>query len=423
MTESRFSPGEAADLRWRAEEKTGTDWVNYPERLSPAEVRKVFQELRVHQVELEMQNEELRRAQAELETSRARYFDLYDLAPVGYCTLGDGGLILEANLTAAGLLGVARSDLLKQPLTGFILPKDQDIYYRHRKQVLETGSPQVCELRMTRSNGSQFWARIEAIKARDDGNGAPACRAVISDITARKWLEEKLWTKNAEVEYLNKAVSHDLKSPLATIKIYLGFLEKDIRDQNTERIDKNLEVINRVSDKMFRLLDDLRGLSGAGRVMNHVEEAPLQAIVREALDLVAGQIAERDVVVEVTKEPVMLHGDRGRLVDVFQNLVDNAVKFMGDQEKPRVEIGVEHEGDETVFLVRDNGIGIDPRHRAKIFGMFEKLDSGAAGTGIGLALVKRTVEVHGGRIWVESEGANKGATFRFTLARTGQRGI
>ena len=129
--------------------------------------------------------------------------------------------------------------------------------------------------------------------------------------------------------------------------------------------------------------------------------------MKEALDLVAGRIAERGVQVEVTEEPILLCGDRPRLVEVFQNLVDNAVKFMGDQPAPRVEIGVEPDGGETVFFVRDNGIGIDPRHQPKLFGLFEKLDPGSEGTGIGLALVKRIVEVHGGRIWVESEGPGR----------------
>jgi len=115
-------------------------------------------------------------------------------------------------------------------------------------------------------------------------------------------------------------------------------------------------------------------------------------------------------------EPIGLYGDRPRLVQVFQNLVDNAVQFMGDQPAPRVEIGVEQDRDKIVLFVRDNGIGIDPRHQPKLFGLFEKLDPASEGTGIGLALARRIVEAHGGRIWVESEGLGKGATFRFTLA-------
>jgi signal transduction histidine kinase len=119
--------------------------------------------------------------------------------------------------------------------------------------------------------------------------------------------------------------------------------------------------------------------------------------------------------VEVTQEPVLLYGDRPRLVAVFQNLLDNAVKFMGDQPSPRVVIGVESGADDVIFFVRDNGKGIDPRHQPKLFGLFEKLDPSAPGDGIGLALVKRILEVHGGRIWAESEGPGKGTCFKFTL--------
>ncbi len=104
--------------------------------LSSEQTRRTLHELRVHQIELEMQNEELRRAQVELDAARSRYLDLYDFAPVGYCTVSEQGLILEANLTAASLLGVARSALVQQRLTSFILPEDEDIYYLHRKQAL-----------------------------------------------------------------------------------------------------------------------------------------------------------------------------------------------------------------------------------------------------------------------------------------------
>src|SRR5450631_383838 len=123
-------------------------------------------ELRVHQIELEMQNEELRRTQEELESSRARYFDLYDLAPVGYFTLSEQGLILEANLTGAKLLGVARGALVKQPLSRFVLREDQDIYYLHRKALLETDAPQAWELRMLKKDAAPFWVRVEATMAR-----------------------------------------------------------------------------------------------------------------------------------------------------------------------------------------------------------------------------------------------------------------
>ena len=151
----------------------------------------LIHELQVHQIELEMQNEKLRQAQAELDAVRARYFDLYDLAPVGYFTLSDQGLILEANLTAATLLGVARGALVKQPISRFILKEDQDIYYRHRKHLFESGEPQACELRMVKSDGTAFWAHLAATAAQD-ADGEPVCRAAMSDIAARKRAKEGL---------------------------------------------------------------------------------------------------------------------------------------------------------------------------------------------------------------------------------------
>ncbi len=193
MTEKETCSGQAADLRRRAEEIARGKAAKSPkdlEVLSSEETRQMLHELRVHQIELTMQNEELRRAQAELDAQRARYFDLYDLAPVGYVTLSEQGLILEVNLTAATLLGVARGALVKQTLTRFILPEDQDIYYRHRKRLFETDAPQVCEMRMIRANAEPFWARLEAIFAQDT-DGAPVWRVVLSDITERKQREDE----------------------------------------------------------------------------------------------------------------------------------------------------------------------------------------------------------------------------------------
>jgi len=146
----------AAELRKRAEEiatqKAAQSSENL-ENLPPEETRKMLHELRVHQIELEMQNEELRQAHLELDVTRARYFDLYDLAPVGYVSLNEKGLILEVNLTAANLLGVPRGAMIKQPLSNFIRKEDQDLYYRCRKQLLELGELQSCELRIMKRDG------------------------------------------------------------------------------------------------------------------------------------------------------------------------------------------------------------------------------------------------------------------------------
>jgi PAS domain S-box-containing protein len=179
----------AASLRKKAEEKFRATAVKT--ELTPEESQPLLHELRVHQIELEMQNEELRRTQAELNAAQARYFDLFNLAPVGYITVSEPNLILEANLTAATLLGLARSALANQPIPRFIFKEDSDIYYLRHQQLFKTGEAQTCELRMVKHDGTAFWARLQATVAPDD-NGARVCRIVLSDISERKQIEETL---------------------------------------------------------------------------------------------------------------------------------------------------------------------------------------------------------------------------------------
>ncbi len=159
------------------------------EALSPEAARQVLHELRVHQIELEMQNEELRESQVALEEVRARYFDLYDLAPAGYCTLSEKGLIMQANLTAASLLGTTRSALLRQALTRFIHTEHEDSFYLLRKKLLANGDAQSCELRMVKADGAQIWVHLAATVA-NDARGAFELRTVLSDITERKRAEQ-----------------------------------------------------------------------------------------------------------------------------------------------------------------------------------------------------------------------------------------
>jgi len=176
----------AADLRHRAEAYVEEDPRAVPtelEGLSLDQVRGMLHELKVHQIELEMQNEELRQSRAELEVSRERYFDLFNLAPVGYFTLTEDARILEANLTGGKLLGVPRSGLMNRPFTQFILPDDQDNYYHHRRTVVNTGSPATCELRMVRADGSTFHALLESTPSHPVDDCA-TFRTVVSDIRA-----------------------------------------------------------------------------------------------------------------------------------------------------------------------------------------------------------------------------------------------
>ena len=225
----------------------------------------------------------------------------------------------------------------------------------------------------------------------------------------------ELESKNAELERFTYTVSHDLKSPLITIGGFLGLLEEDSRAGNQARFEMDLLRIREAKDKMHRLLDELLDLSRVGRILNAPTVTAFGEIVNDALSLTRGRLMAGDIHVVVAEHLPSVSGDRPRLVEVVQNLVDNAAKFMGEQPNPRIEIGVHEENQETAFFVQDNGIGIDPLFHHKIFGLFDKLDPRSEGTGVGLALVKRIVEIHGGHIWVKSEGQGNGTTVYFTL--------
>jgi PAS domain S-box-containing protein len=185
-------------LRWRAEEIAQEQGMKSPKDLahmSRAEALKLVHELRVHQIELMMQNEELSRTQAELNATRDRYYDMYNLAPVGYFIVSHEGRIVETNLAGVTLLGVPRAALVKQPITRFISKEDQDVYYLHRRELLATGLAHTCELRMVKADGTPFWVRLtsttqDATSGRTDIGSVPVSRVVLSDISEQREIEQ-----------------------------------------------------------------------------------------------------------------------------------------------------------------------------------------------------------------------------------------
>lgn len=236
---------------------------------------------------------------------------------------------------------------------------------------------------------------------------------VQKELVERQRLIEELEVKNAELERFTYTVSHDLKSPVITIRGFLGFLEQDALSGNVKRLKGDIKRISDATEKMQTLLNELLDLSRVGRLVNPPTIVSFNEIVSDALELVDGRIQARHVKVQVQDGLPSVYVDRSRIVEVMQNLLDNAAKFTG--EGTVIEVGQQGtEGSFPVFYVRDQGIGIPAVHQERIFGLFNKLDADSEGTGIGLALVKRIIEIHKGRIWVQSEPKN-GATFFFTL--------
>jgi chemotaxis family two-component system sensor kinase Cph1 len=531
-------------LRERAEEVTRENAASpeSQEPLSPQETRQTLHELRVHQIELEMQNEELRRTQVELDNARERYFDLYDMAPVGYCTISKNGLIKEANLTAANLLGVTRSALVRRPFTIFILKKDLDTYYMHSKPLFETGAPQVYELRMVKKDAAPFWARLEATR-EEDADGTTLCRVTVSDITERKRAEEKIAFSEAllnatldsipdiigiqnpdhtivrynhagykflnlapekvhgrkcyeligrnipcdecatekalntkkleqiekhlpeygvyldcrsnpvlndkgEVEFIVEQLqditerkraeqalvkksedlarsnadlaqfayvaSHDLQEPLRTITRFVQLLEKRYHGKLDQDADEFIGFIVSGTKRMQQIINDLLAYSRVNTKREPPNIMKIEDAIQIAMQNIKYVLEESGGTVIYDEMPSII-ADETQMTQLFQNLIGNALKFHGE-EAPRVEISAARKGDDWIFSVRDNGIGIDPQYNDRIFEIFQRLHTCEEypGTGIGLAIAKKIVERHQGHIWVESL-PGKGSTFNFTL--------
>ena len=242
------------------------------------------------------------------------------------------------------------------------------------------------------------------------------------DITTRKEVAQErelliseLEAKNTELERFTYTVSHDLKSPLITIRGFLGMLKKDFAAADQKRVDDDLARIGNAADKMHALLDDVLRLSRIGRIVNLSENISLRQLTEEVVELLHGPLQEKNIAIHISDDLPKVYGDRVRLYEVMQNLIENAVKFIGDAEQPTIEIGVRTEAHQHICFVKDNGIGIDPKFHDKVFDLFDQLSQNVDGTGVGLAMVKRIIETHGGRVWVESRGVGTGSTFCFTI--------
>lgn len=428
---------QAAELRQRAEQQFGepADGARQPlADQSPEETARIIHELQVHQIELEMQNEELRRIQAELETSQTRLVNLYDFAPVGYLTESETGMVVEANLTAASLLNVTRSELVRAPLTRFILPEDQDVYHRHRQQLFKAWEPQVSEVRMRRRGSQPFWARLEAIIAHNE-EGEVVCRVVLSDVTAckradegRQKLKDQLASigKMESMERLAAGVANDFNNMLAVV---LGQTELALEHADPDQpFFANLQEISKAVDRSANLTWQLlsfarmQTVATEGLALNDAVESMLANLRR---------VVGKDVALAWTPGPQLwpIAMDAAQIEQILTNLCRNAREAIVGKGWMSVETkNITRDNDDSLahagyfpgeyvaLIVSDNGCGMTPETMNKLFEPFFTTKHAAPGAGLGLAMVHGIVKQNGGFINVFSS-PDQGAVFKVYLPR------
>ena len=263
-------------------------------------------------------------------------------------------------------------------------------------------------------DGRWLWAEIRYSAERDAEGKAIGFHGITREITERKQAQLALQQKNQELKQFVDSVSHDLKSPLITVKTFVDILRQDLQGGNQQQINDDLNYIDKAADKMERLLNALLQYSRIGTVDMDVQPLSVSQSVDECLIALAGILQKHQVQISTNEWPQQLQGDPLHFGQIWQNLIENSVKYMGNQAQPHIEIGVMQQAQDVVFYVRDNGMGIDPEHSERVFNLFFQLNP-TDGSGLGLALVKKIVSIYQGRIWVDSAGKGQGSCFMFTL--------
>lgn len=397
-----------------------------------AKTAQLMHDLQVHQIELQLQNEELRRAQTALEVSRARYFDLYDMAPVGYLTVATDGLILESNLCAANLLGVARSELVRRPLSRFIVRPQQDTYYHCRRLLLETGHAQSCELQVLHSDGVALWVKLDMSAATGDTD-TPVLRVVLSDISERKRLLLNLQDSNRELESARlqaeranlakseflSSMSHELRSPLNAI---LGFaqLMESSAPPPTPSQQASLAQILKGGWYLLALINDILDLASveSGHAALTMEVVAVSEVLADCQALIGPLAEARRIQIGFPEVDAACHvfADSIRLKQVLINLLSNAIKY--NREAGSVDVTCCVLDNKRVRIgVRDTGAGLSADKLSQLFQPFNRLGqevSGTHGTGIGLVVSQRLVLSMGGEMGVNST-VGAGSEFWFEL--------
>ncbi len=381
--------------------------------------------------EFNLMRDSLQQTFSSLRESEAKYRELYDNMAQGVVHQDAEGKIISANKAACDILGLS----IDQMQGKSSLDPEWETVHEDGREFPGAYHPAMKALRSGKSvddvtmgiyhpQERQYRWIIVSSKPRflPEEDRPYQVYTTFTDITERRRASQErekliaeLEIKNSELERFVYTISHELKTPLVTIAGFSGILATDIEEADKNKLISHLKHITSAVDTMSVMLNELLELSRIGRIVNTPETVSMRELIHDVAKMVERQAAERGVTIEIESEVPDAFGDKIRLREVLQNLTENAIKFSADQSDPRIKLGSRDDGSDPVYYVQDNGKGIDPAYHDKIFGLFERLDPRVEGTGVGLALVQRIMEEHGGKIWVESEGAGSGSTFCFSI--------
>lgn len=332
------------------------------------------------------------------------------------------GRYLGCNKAFCQLVGKSSDEIIGQTVYDMFSAAQAKKFMDKNKELLETRQNQHLETKVELPDGKYIYVVMhKSIFLNPDGQPGGII-GVFFDISDRVRAEtiilqqmEELERANDELDRFTYSVSHDLRSPMVTVEGFLGLIRDEALAGNMDAMEDHIKRAFATIEKMHKLLEDLLRLSRLGKVTDPFEKVAMNDLVYEVLEHLHGLISRNGCTIHLDPNLPEVYADRTRIMVVLQNLIENAIKFKSDDRTLRIRIGVNPSEDKPVFFVKDNGIGIEPDHQPDIFNLFSKLDSRSEGTGLGLTLVERIIRMHGGKIWVESEGEGKGACFFFSL--------